>query len=80
MSLVGAVPVLLLAGRWFVDVAALYHRRLGNYWRDLPGAIILDLLARALKLRACLDRWRGRAAPLSFRGERPDPRVAVHEA
>ncbi len=76
IALVCLVPLLvhLVRGAW--RVITLYRRGLGDYRRDLPAFIALDLLGRGLKLWAFIERACGRSAPRSFRGERPKIAVA----
>jgi len=62
-----ALHVLTLA----VRVERLRRRDLGDYRGDLPVYVGIDLLARALKLWAVIERVMGKGLSPTFRGERP---------
>lgn len=53
-------------------LAALRRRGLGDHRCELPRFLALDLLGRALKVVAFVDRVAGRDPPRTFRGQRPD--------
>ncbi|MBI1814582.1 MAG: glycosyltransferase family 2 protein [Deltaproteobacteria bacterium] len=76
LALVCLLPLLVHLARGAWRVVTLYRRGLGDYRRDLPAFLALDLLDRGLKLWAFIERVCGRAAPRSFRGERPKVAVA----
>jgi hypothetical protein len=71
LAAVCLVPPLAHAGVVAWRVAALRRRGLGDHRRELPRFLALDLLGRAIKLWAYVERVGGRRAPYSFRGERP---------
>jgi len=76
LALVCAFPLLVHLGVLSARVEALRRRGLGDHRTSLPAFLALDLLGRALKLWAFVERLTGRRAPESFRGERPDAGIA----
>jgi len=52
-------------------LATLRRRGLGDHRRELPRLLVLDLLGRALKVLAFVERITGRDPPHTFRGQRP---------
>lgn len=65
------LPLLLYGAATAWKVELLRRRGLGNYFRILPGFLVLDLLARGLKVWAFAERLAGRNQLVPFRGERP---------
>jgi hypothetical protein len=71
LAAVCLAPLVLYTGLVASRVAALRRRGLGDHRRELASFLLLDLLGRALKLWAFVERVAGREAPRSFRGGRP---------
>ncbi len=73
LALAGAsvVPLTIHASRIARRIAALRGRGLGDHWRELPAFLFLDLLGRATKVWAFVERLAGCSPPRSHRGGRP---------
>ncbi len=71
MAVACLVPVCMYMARLVSRIEALRRRGLGDHRREMPQFLLLDLVGRAIKVRAFVERAAGRTPPLSFRGERP---------
>jgi len=64
-------PLVVHLGRLSAQVTTLRRRDPDARRASLPAFLAIDLVARALKLWAFVERAGGRRAPTTFRGERP---------
>jgi hypothetical protein len=71
VAALACAPLVVHLGRLTAQVTTLRQRYPGARRASLPVFLAIDLVARALKLWAFVERAGGRRAPTTFRGERP---------